>query len=150
DRKSARKYEGAEIRTIKCKGQGVVRSFEFMFKALRDSRSVKPDVIHFHSLAEGAALAGRIDSSKVLSYDFFQFRHGKNNVLHPLYRRALEKFTCLMPVSDYCLRESSTYWSLPAERMEVVYNGVSLQQFRPDAAAGLERRKAAGVSSDEF
>jgi glycosyltransferase involved in cell wall biosynthesis len=150
DRNDSIEYQGAEIRTLKCRAQGVVRSFEFMIKALRDSKRVKPDVIHFHSQAEGATLARRIDSSKVLSYDFFQFRHGKQNVLHPLYRRALEGFSCLMPVSDYCLRESATYWSLPAERMEVVYNGVNLQQFHPDAAAGFERRQAAGLRGDEF
>jgi glycosyltransferase involved in cell wall biosynthesis len=141
-------YHGAEIRTVKCRARGVARSFEFMAKALHDAKRLKPDVIHFHSLAEGATLATGFDSRKVLSYDMFDFRHGKRNLLFPLYRRALEKFTRLMPVSGYCLRESAAYWSLPADRMEVVYNGVSLQQFRPDPAAGLERRRAFGLNGD--
>jgi glycosyltransferase involved in cell wall biosynthesis len=93
-------------------------------------------------------LSTGLDSRKVLSYDFYEFRHGKRNLLFPLYRRALEKFTRLMPVSGYCLRESAAYWSLPADRMEVVYNGVSLQQFYPNAAAGLERRQSLGLNRE--
>jgi len=150
NRTGSQDFQGAEIRRVKCRGRGVARSFEFMVKALRDAKHLKPDVIHFHSLAEGAALAARFASSKVLSYDFFQFRHGKQNLLFPLYRRALDKFSCLMPVSDYCRRESAAYWSLPADRLEVVYNGVNLQQFRPDAGAGLGRRSLAGVDGGEF
>src|SRR5260370_27332645 len=50
-------YCGVEIRAIACRRRGVVRAAEFLFKSLRDARGVKPDVIHFHSLAEGAAFA---------------------------------------------------------------------------------------------
>jgi glycosyltransferase involved in cell wall biosynthesis len=148
DRWGSQMHHGVDVRTVRCHGRGVLRSFEFMVKAVGNAKGVKPDVIHFHSLAEGAEVAGRVAARKVLSYDFFEFRRGKRNLLHPLYRRALEKFTCLMPVSDYCRRESAAYWSLPANRMQVVYNGVNLQQFRPDPAAGMEQRLAAGLKGD--
>ena len=147
DRKASHGLHGAEVRGIACRTHGLLREFEFLLKSLRDAKDLRPDVIHFHTLAEGAALAARFDCAKVLSYDFFEFRRGK---LRPLYGRALDQFTCLMPVSEYCLRESSAYWSLPADRLAVVYNGVSLQQFRPDSAAGRAQRAKAGIAEDDF
>jgi glycosyltransferase involved in cell wall biosynthesis len=150
DHSATGKLHGAEIRSIHCRARGALRAIEFMTRALRDARSLHPDVIHFHSESEGAALAQRFDCAKVLSYDYFAFRRGKKNLLHPLYRRALGKFTCLMPVSEYCLRESAAYWSLKPERLQVVYNGVSLQQFFPDSAAGRAQRLRAGIRHDEF
>ena len=148
DRWATRSYRGAEIRAVECRRRGIPRSFEFLWKAVRDAQPLKPDVIHFHTLAEGAALSNGFAGCKVLSYDFFEFRRGKRNLLFPLYRRALRKFTHLMPVSEFCRRESAAYWSIPAGRMQVVYNGVSLQQFHPDAVAGLERRHACGLNGD--
>ena len=91
-----------------------------------------------------------MDAPTVLSYDFYMFRHGKQNPLHPWYRKALTRFTHLLPVSDYCLRESAGYWQLPTDRMKVIYNGVSLEQFYPDPEGGLAQRRAAGIADDEF
>ena len=146
-------YFGAEVRAIACHRRGVLRAAEFMAKSLRDSRQFHPDVIHFHSLAEGAAFArlfARDSHAKtVLSFDFFEFRRGKKNPLFPWYRRALGGFGTLLPVSEYCRRESASYWSIPAEQMTVLYNGVSLQQFSPDPEAGAVRRAALGIGDDE-
>lgn len=147
-------YHGAEVRSIACGRQGVLRAAEFMVKSLRDARALQPDVIHFHTLAEGAAFARMFASGcrakTVLSFDFFEFRRGKRNPFFSWYRRWLSSFTALLPVSEYCKRESSAYWSIPAERMRVLYNGVSLQQFAPDPAAAAERRKALGLAPDDF
>src|SRR5436309_2792536 len=46
-------YGDVQVRAIACRRQGLLRAAEFLFKSLRDARSIKPDVIHFHSLAEG-------------------------------------------------------------------------------------------------
>ncbi len=146
-------YHGAEIRAVECRQQGLLRAAEFLTKSLRDVRRVAPDVIHFHTLAEGAAFAKLfargINAKTVLSFDYFIFRRGKQNPFFPWYQRALRSFTSLLPVSDYCRRESAAYWSIPEDRMQVLYNGVSLQQFYPDAAAAAGRRAALGVG-DEF
>lgn len=147
-------YFGAEVRSILCKRSGVLRAAEFMAKSLRDARRLQPDVFHFHTLAEGAAFtslfARGCRAKTVLSFDFFEFRRGKQNPLFPWYRRALNSFTALLPVSEYCRRESSSYWSIPAARMRVLYNGVSLQQFSPDRAGAAERRAALGIAPDDF
>jgi glycosyltransferase involved in cell wall biosynthesis len=125
-----------------------------MAKSLRDARRVRPDVVHFHSLAEGAAFARVFargcGARTVLSYDFFEFRRGKKNPLFPWYRRALASFASLLPVSEYCRRESASYWSLSPERMKVLYNGVNLQQFSPDPAAASARRAALGLDPEQF
>ena len=76
----------------------------------------------------------------MLQFDYFIFRRGKQNPLFSWYRKALTSFSALLPVSDYCKRESAAYWSIPEDRMEVLYNGVSLEQFAPDADAAATRR----------
>ena len=153
DQSKSTDYCGAEIRAIECRQGGLLRAGEFLIKSLRDVKRVAPDVIHFHTLAEGAAFAklfARGSNAKtVLSFDYFIFRRGKQNPLFPLYQRALRSFTSLLPVSDYCRRESAAYWSIPEDRMQVLYNGVSLQQFYPDATAAAGRRAALGIG-DEF
>jgi glycosyltransferase involved in cell wall biosynthesis len=146
-------YGKVEVRAIACRQRGLLRAAEFLFKSLRDARCIRPDVIHFHALAEGAAFArifaSGMDAKTVLSFDFFEFRRGKQNPLFPWYRKALDRFSSLLPVSSFCHRESSRYWSIPEQRMHVVYNGVSLQQFHPDPEAAATRRAALGLK-DEF
>ncbi len=153
DKRSLVDYMGVEVRAVACKRAGLMRAAEFLVKSLRDVRAVKPDVIHFHALAEGAEFArllGPASRAKtLLSFDYFVFRRGKDNPLFPWYRKALKSFTSLLPVSEYCRRESAAYWTIPQERMRVLYNGVSLQQFHPDAEAAAVRRAALGIG-DEF
>src|SRR6185295_18859029 len=43
-------YGDVEVRALGCRRRGLLRAAEFLFKSLRDARSIKPDVIHFHSL----------------------------------------------------------------------------------------------------
>jgi glycosyltransferase involved in cell wall biosynthesis len=147
-------YFGAEIRSVACRSKGVIRAAEFMMKGIRDARLQRPDVIHFHALPEGAAFtrlfARRCRAKTVLSFDFFEFRRGKDNPLFPWYRRALDAFHSLLPVSEYCRREAAAYWSIPPERMSVLYNGVSVQQFAPDEAGAAARRATLKLDPSEF
>ena len=154
DRNGSCGYMGAEVRAIACHGEGVLRAAEFMVKSIRDARRERPDVIHFHTLSEGAAFtrlfARGCGAKTVLSFDFFEFRRGKSNPFFPWYRRALRSFSSLLPVSEYCRREASSYWSIPAERMQVLYNGVSLQQFSPEPKNAAARRAELGIAAGEF
>lgn len=152
DAAGSMQYGDVEVRAIACGKRGVLRAAEFLMKSLRDARGIKPDVIHFHSLAEGAAAASmfapRLNAKTILSFDFFEFRRGKRNPFFPWYRRALNGFSSLLPVSSYCHRESARYWSIPEQRMQVIYNGVSLQQFHPDPEAAAVRRTALGLTRE--
>ena len=147
-------HRGAEVHSIACKQKGLIRAAEFMMKSLRDVRKHKPDVIHFHGLPEGAAFtrifASGLNAKTVLQFDYFIFRHGKQNPLFSWYRRALGNFSALLPVSSYCRRESANYWSIPEARMDVLYNGVSLQQFSPNPDSAAKRRAALGLSQDDL
>jgi glycosyltransferase involved in cell wall biosynthesis len=153
DKASVTEYRGAEVHAIACRRQGLARAAEFMYKSVRDAQRHKPDIIHFHTLPEGAAFtrmfARGVQAKTVLSFDYFIFRRGKQNPMFQWYRKALSSFSALLPVSDYCRRESAQYWSIPQDRMEVLYNGVSLEQFNPNARAAAERRKALGIGLDE-
>jgi glycosyltransferase involved in cell wall biosynthesis len=152
DRTSTYQHQGFEVRAIECRRQGTLRAAEFLYKSIRDARRLRPDIMHFHSQAEGAAFtklfAWNLKTRPVLSFDFFEFRRGKKNPFFRWYKRALTSFAALLPVSRYCLTQAAEYWSMPQGKMRVVYNGVSLQQFHPDAAAAANRRTALGLGSD--
>jgi glycosyltransferase involved in cell wall biosynthesis len=154
DQSGQSEYRGAEIHAIQCKLKGVPRAGEFLIKSILDCRRHNPDIIHFHTLAEGAAFtklfAGSLKAKTVLSFDFFEFRRGKSNPFFSWYRQALSSFSALLPVSDYCKREAATYWSLPEDRMQVLYNGVSLDQFSPNPESAAERRQALGIAPQEI
>lgn len=142
-------HHGVEIRTLACSRSGSLRDLEYLAKARHDLRRQKVDVLHFHGLAEGAALLDRVAGSKLLSYDYFVFRRGKSTPLFLWYRNALRKFSCLLPVSEYCRQGSQAYWDFNGVPVRVLHNGVNLEQFCPNPAAGLARKHALGIKDEK-
>jgi glycosyltransferase involved in cell wall biosynthesis len=141
-----RAYRGAEIRFLACKRKGTLGWIELQRRVVRDLAGEAVDVLHFHSQPEGAVLSRKIAAKKVLSYDYFLFRRGRKTPLFPLYRRFLRAFDAHLPVSEYCRDESQAYWHLPAEKMRVLPNGVSMEQFQPDPALARAEREAHGIT----
>lgn len=141
-------YHGVEIRSLVCGRTGYVRDLEYLKKALRDLRNQDTDVLHFHSLPEGALFCDGIARKKLLSYDYFEFRRGKKTPLFWWYRRALRKFSRLLPVSEHCWRCSKDYWDLDGVAAQVLHNGVNLEQFRPDPVSGRAKKRALGIDAD--
>lgn len=111
---------------------------------LRRSRQAF-DVVHFHSQPEGALTSRAIQGLKVLSYDNFYFRRGRKAGLYPFYRQALQAFDVLLPCSHYCERKFLSYWAIGSARSRVLFNGVNLDQFRVDPAAGQRERDLVGT-----
>jgi glycosyltransferase involved in cell wall biosynthesis len=150
DANRARKvFDGIEIRSITCRRSNIyLRDIEYLVGALRELRDEHVDVCHFHSLPEGAALSGGICGVKVLSYDYFIFRRGKNTPLFWWYRNALQKFARLLPVSEYCRIGSQEYWGLEPGRFRVMHNGVNLEQFSPKPDRGLAKRRALNIGDE--
>ena len=132
---------GFELRTVRCLTSGPVRRFEFLARATGDLRRRRPDLVHFHGNPEGAA-AMRGVCPTVMQYDFYIFMRGR---LKSLYRRALRKFDRLLPVSQYCRRAAVEYWDIPQVPDQVLYNGVNVEQFSPDPAAGSAMRARYGI-----
>ena len=140
--------DGVEIRSIACRRRMPFRDFEYMRKALHEVRSEPVDVLHFHNLPEGAAYSKAIRAKKLLSFDYFVFRRGKRTPLFWWYRSALRKFSWLLPVSEYCLRGYQAYWGSNGVPIQILYNGVNLEQFSPDPASGLARKRALGIEKE--
>jgi glycosyltransferase involved in cell wall biosynthesis len=141
--------DGVEVRSVACKLSMPLRDIEYMKKALGELQAEFPDVLHFHSLPEGASLFKSVPAKKFLSFDNFYFRRGKKTPLFWWYRRALQNFDCLLPVSEYCLHEFRGYWSSNGMPVRVLHNGVNLAQFYPDVASGIVERKALGILETE-
>jgi glycosyltransferase involved in cell wall biosynthesis len=140
---------GMEIRTLACRAtRTYLRDLEYLRKAIRSLKNEPPDVLHFHALPEGAALARGLDCPKLLSYDYFAFRKGRLNPLFLWYRHALRQFSCLLPVSEFCRRASHEYWKLNGFPLRVLHNGVNPQQFYPDAERGSKKKRALNLSGD--
>src|SRR5208283_2220826 len=143
DQRSA--YNGVEIRYIRCPKPPQLRGLVLQGRAIADLRGERLDVLHFHSQPEGALVGRRIRAVKILMYDYFVFRRGRTTPLYWLYRRLLGSFDALLPVSQYCLEESRVYWGLDSSLFHVVYNGVNLDQFRPDSDLGRAEREGLGI-----
>jgi glycosyltransferase involved in cell wall biosynthesis len=139
---------GVEIRSIACRRRMPFRDFEYMRKALRELRFEPVDVLHFHNLPEGAAYSKSIRAKKFLSFDYFIFRRGKKTPLFWWYRNALRKFSSLLAVSEYCLQGYESYWGSNGVPIRILHNGVNLEQFSPDPASGLARKRALGIEKE--
>ena len=117
---------------------------------MRRSTTV-PDVLHFHSQPEGALLSANLGIRTVLSYDYYRFRTDHlrlptgRSVLYWPYRYMLGKFDRLLPCSAYCAQESCDHWKISRADVRILYNGVNLAQFRPDAEQGALMRHALGL-----
>jgi glycosyltransferase involved in cell wall biosynthesis len=139
---------GVEIRSIACRRRMPFRDFEYMKKALQELRFEPVDVLHFHNLPEGAACSKAIRAKKFLSFDYLVFRRGKKTPLFWWYRSALRKFSWLLPVSEYCLRGYQAYWGSNGVPIRILHNGVNLEQFSPDPASGLARKRTLGIEKE--
>ncbi len=147
DQTMTRERAGVTYHFLKCRTRLPWRHFEFQCQVVRHLASAaREDVLHFHSQPEGALLSTRLPGKKVLSYDYFAFRGGHRTPLYHLYKQVIRRYDLLLPCSDYCLEESRNYWRLPATKLKVLYNGVSLTQFKPDAAASERERQALGIA----
>jgi glycosyltransferase involved in cell wall biosynthesis len=139
--------DGVEIRCLRCRARKRLAWLELQGRAVAGlkRRRERVDVIHFHNQPEGAVAARGLRAAKFLSFDYFLFHGGAGSPLFPVYRRCLRAFDGLLPVSEYCLAESAAYWKLDPGRMRVLYNGVDVDQFRPDPALGRAERESLGL-----
>jgi len=145
DSTDTREVDGVTYHFLKCRTRLPFRHLEFQYQVGRELRRRSDDVLHFHSQPEGAWMSQTVGARKVLSYDFFQFRGGRQTPLYHLYKRVLRSFDLLLPCSRYCLEESQSFWSFPASKLRILYNGVNTQQFRPDPEAAARERGQLGI-----
>ena len=145
DTDETREAEGVTYRFVKCRTRLPWKHFEFQYKVVRELRRSHDDVVRFHSQPEGAAVGRGVRGKKILSYDYYAFRGGRKTPLYHLYKHVLRCFDLLLPCSAYCLEESQRFWHLPERKLRVLYNGVNIEQFRPDPAAAAVERNLLGI-----
>src|SRR5262245_26143834 len=145
DATDTREVDGVTYHFLKCRTRLPFKHLEFQYRVVRELKKHSDEVLHFHSQPEGAWMSKAVAAKKVLSYDFFQFRRGRETPLYHAYKRMLRSFDLLLPCSRYCLEESQSFWSLPAGKLRVLYNGVNTHQFRPDPDAAAQERRRLGI-----
>lgn len=119
------------------------RDGEFLIRVQRVLKRFRPDIVHFHGVPYGAALA-RPSVPSILTVDYFEFS-GSHSVLgHVAYARCLRQYAAITAVSEYCRIAFQRFWT-NAPQPEVVPNGVNLRQFSPDHEAGMRTRSRLGV-----
>lgn len=140
--------DGVTVRYVKTRLPAPLSYLAYQARVVTTLRrqQVRPDVLHFHSEPEGAATARPLNTACVLSYDNYRFRVGPKSPLAGAYRRALRAFDALLPCSNYCAEGSTASWKLPRDRLHVIYNGVNLEQFRPDPEAAAQERNVSGIA----
>ena len=141
DHDSETVHRGVKVHSIRVRANRPLRDFEFLIRARNAIASITPDIVHYHGLSEGARVVGFPHAPAVLSFDFFRFRGSGNRIGWRHYRRSLDRFDRLLPVSTACGRMAADYWKMPFDEMRVLENGVNLQQFEPDMEAGCRARK---------
>jgi glycosyltransferase involved in cell wall biosynthesis len=145
DTTHTREVDGVTYHFLQCRTRMPLRHLEFQYRVVRELKRHSDDVLHFHSQPEGAWMSRAVAARKVLSYDFFHFRGGRETPLYHVYKRALRRFDMLLPCSQYCLDESRDFWSVPASKLRILYNGVNVRQFRPDPVAAARERDRLGI-----
>jgi glycosyltransferase involved in cell wall biosynthesis len=133
---------GVEVRYIKCQLGQPWAHIEFQLRALWKLRRAadRPEIIHFHSEPEGAVLSSLFGATRVLSYNNFYFRGGRQRPFYRIYRRLIQEFDALLPCSEHCRSASAEYWRLPLSQLQVSYCGVDVRTFCPDSETGRAER----------
>lgn len=136
------RIDGVRVHYVRCRASQPWTHIELQARALVlvARRGDRPEILHVHNEPEAGLAARPIGIPTILSYDNFYFRGGRGSRLGPLLRRCLRAYKRLLPVSCYCRDESISYWELPRERVEVVPNGVNLEQFSPRHEAAVRER----------
>src|SRR6266508_4282623 len=142
------RVKGVNLTHVRCRVSQPWAHIEFQLRALsRLMRSAdKPEIIHFHSEPEGAVLSRWFAATRVLSYNNFYFRGGRQRPFYRVYRHLIQEFDALLPCSEYCRSASAEYWRLPLSRLQVSPCGVDVGTFCPNAENGQAERAALGVA----
>ena len=141
-------HRGVRIVSIRTRLPRPARDYEFLTKVRKFVRMTSPDIVHYHGLPDGARVVGYRRAAAVLSFDFYQFRGSENPLGWRHYRRSLDRFDRLLPVSVACGRMAADHWKVPFHEMRVLQNGVNVHQFKPDAKAGCDTRSRLQLGND--
>jgi glycosyltransferase involved in cell wall biosynthesis len=141
---SVEEYQGVVIQNVGVRSRRPLRDYEMLIASRKFLRLNPPDIIHFHGEREGARFNSFLDVPTVLSVDYFRYRGSANFIGHRYFEGSLRRFDRILPVSQSCAHEFSTFWGSPAP-VSVLYNGVNVNQFYPNSESGSRLKKEMGL-----
>lgn len=141
---SVKEHRGVVVQGVRVRTRRPLRDYEMHLAARQYLRADPPDVLHFHSAQEGARFTSFLHVPTVLSVDYFRYRGTNTRLGHRYYEGSLRKFTRLLPDSKSCAAEFQQFWGTLAP-IEVLYEGVNIDQFRPNPESGRRLRAELGL-----
>ena len=84
-------------------------------------------------------------AKKMPSYDYYAFRAAARHRSITCTSTSCDTLICSCPVRSIACEESQHFWQLPERKLRVLYNGVNMEQFRPDPAAAAAERNSLGI-----
>jgi glycosyltransferase involved in cell wall biosynthesis len=165
-RKTFENVDRVNIHYLKCPKTPIVRSWRFAsstFNKLEElNNELKFDIIHAnlplvpdfavptdakgtlvttsHSTWPGEAAAIRREKfEKLNTNERFMLRF--NRMLRSFEKGLMERARILIAVSQYTKKELLDFYNIPEEKIQVIYNGVDIQKFKPPSDKVEIRRK---------
>jgi glycogen(starch) synthase len=138
---SAHTSDGVRYEAVRLRLPRPYRDYEFLFGVHGRLNGHRPHIIHAHNAPEIGRLARRLRVPAVYSFDYFRLAATRWALGRTHYRRSLSAYSTLLPVSAACGEEFSAFWDPAPGPLSVFYNGVNLDQFRPDTEAALQMRE---------
>nr|WP_302931589.1 glycosyltransferase family 4 protein [Actinomadura sp. WMMA1423] len=145
DTAARRTADGVRYEAVKLRLPRPYRDYEFLVGVHGRLGGQRPDIIHAHNAPEIGRLSKRLRVPAVYSFDYFRLAATRWALGRTHYRRSLAAYSTLLPVSAACGREFSEFWAPSPGPMTVFYNGVNLDQFRPDPDAAFRTKEKHGL-----
>lgn len=137
--------DGVRVEFVNLRRDRPLRDWEMLIKAWRRLRTEpRFDVMHAHGAPHAGELARRVARASVHSVDFFTYRGSSHPAGRRLYERQLGRFDITLPVSNYCYEEFRDFYP-GVRRVEVLVNGVNIDQFAPSEEAATAARTSLGL-----
>lgn len=152
---------GANLERIQATGTHVIHigkreGLHFQFSDLRRViRETRPDIVHSRNWGaiEAVAAARLATSCRVVHSE-----HGieaENSGREPWRRVGFRRVAFQMADVVFCVSDNlrqiqARHTGFPARRMDVIYNGVDTERFRPTSGARAQMRRELNIGEDTF
>jgi len=141
---SVTEHRGFVVQGVRVRTRRPVRDYEMLLATRKHLRANRPDVLHFHGVPDGARFTTFLQIPTLLHLDYFRFRGANTRLGHRYYEGSFGRFNRVLPDSESCAAEFRQFWGTPAP-IEVIHEGVNVDQFRPDPESGERLRAELGL-----
>ncbi len=144
------------VRTVALDKRGRWDTVGFLKRLLAVAREVRPHLVHGYmlpanelSLLVGRAVGARVAwGIRISDQDFSRYTRFRRTV-HAIGTQ-LSRFPDLVIANSFAGRSSHVAEGYPRDHFIVIPNGIDVERFRPDAAAGQRWRASVGAAHEEL